>query len=96
MGNENPDIRESASFAFIPKVLCPDVQSGPILCAAATLMEALSTEGLQCRLNTHVRANLNKELSKDVPDAIVSQGWHCSLGTTEGMAHIEWVSTEAV
>ena len=75
-GIENPDIKESAYFAFIPKVLCPGVQSGPILCVAIMLMEALSTEGLQCRLNTHVRANLSEELSKDGPDAIVSQGWH--------------------
>ena len=59
MGIEDPDI-EKGILAFVPKVLCSDIYSSTVLRIGAALMESLSAERLQCRLNAHVRAHLSK------------------------------------
>ena len=60
MGIEDPDIEKGISLAFVPKVWCSDIYSSTVLRIGAALMESLSAERLQCRLNAHVRAHLSK------------------------------------
>ena len=56
-------------------------------------MEPLFTEGLQRGLNANIGAYLGEQLGKNVPYAVVSDGWHCFLGAAKGMTHTEWMLT---
>jgi len=67
-------------FAFVPDVLSLDVKSCTFVGIGASKGEALSSQWLECGLNTDVWAYLREKLCSDVSDSIVSDGRHGPFG----------------
>lgn len=79
-----------------PEALCSNVEPGTIFVVGSGVIESLSLEWLQWEFEAYIVTHLCHDLSSEVSQFIVPDGWHATCVTVEGVFHSEGLAACAL